>query len=85
MPEPVWKFQCPSCGRPFAIRSKPEQPLPADALGDIDLYDLNAGSGECSACGLKVIFEVASLELRFTNHFELKVPKLDQLLEESGE
>ena len=59
------------------IRSEKDQPLPASALVvDADMYDLSDGEGECSACGLRVLWETASLELRFTNHFELKVPKL---------
>ena len=59
------------------IRSEPEQPLPASALlVDLDMYDLEDWEAECSACGLRVLWEVASLELRFTNSFELKTPRL---------
>ena len=68
---------CPGCGRPFVIRSEPEQPLPASALVvDADMYEMADWEGECSACGLRVLWEVASLEIRFTNAFELKVPRL---------
>ena len=77
MPKPAWEYMCPGCGRPFLIRSTPKQALPASALTqDLDLYDLDAGESACSACGLRVLWEVASLALTFTNHFELKTPQL---------
>jgi hypothetical protein len=40
------------------------------------MYDLEDWDAECSACGLRVLWEVTSLELRFTNSFELKKPRL---------
>lgn len=82
MTVPVWSYLCPSCGRPFVIRSEKDQPLPASALvHDLNLYDLDAGEGKCSACGLKVRWEVASLTLTFTNHYELKTPQLNELVD----
>ncbi|MCH8093503.1 MAG: hypothetical protein IH953_02815 [Chloroflexi bacterium] len=83
---PVWSYQCPSCGRPAVIRSEPDQPLPAAVLtGDADVHDMLDWEGECSACGLRVLWEVSALEIRFTAGFELKVPRLDQLVEESDD
>ena len=59
------------------IRSKPEQALSAlEPVVDLDMYDLEDWDPECSACGLRELWEVASLELRFTNSFELKNPML---------
>jgi len=76
MGKPVWRYLCPSCGRPFLVRSEQEHPLPAEALNeDCEMHELNAWQGSCSACTLRIMWEPVTLALTFSTQPDFKTPK----------